>query len=429
MLKIVVISLVFMGIIISNNSLVAAEKIDLKVWLEQESLNEIVLEKEEIKSYNYLIQQLQVGDMPNLIEYPKYLNREEVVRYLSAAEMPREELYRRGELINAGWKANLELQRNIENLPATVMIKYAVTIRRSNLRTFPSDEAVYESKNDLEFDLFQETAIDPSEAVIVLWQSKDLNFYFVQTKNYRGWVNSRDLAIAKDKNDWLKYANPDKFLIVTEPLLKMMNLKEELLWQMGSKIILTKKPKGSEYEIILPKRDNQGFLQEQRKKIRLQGVNEGYIAYNRANIIKQAFKFQGEPYGWGGLHDSVDCSSFIENIYRTVGLQLPRNADQQETASASIVCLNNKSNADKVALIKGLPPATVLFKDGHTMLYLGEKGEKQYVIHALGSQGRYNAQGEIVRLPIMKVVVTDLDILMRTGKSLLETLTTAVDYR
>ena len=148
MLKIVVISLVFMGIIISNNSLVAAEKIDLKVWLEQESLNEIVLEKEEIKSYNYLIQQLQVGDMPNLIEYPKYLNREEVVRYLSAAEMPREELYRRGELINAGWKANLELQRNIENLSATVMIKYAVTIRRSNIRTFPSDEAVYESKND-----------------------------------------------------------------------------------------------------------------------------------------------------------------------------------------------------------------------------------------------------------------------------------------
>ena len=60
---------------------------------------------------------------------------------------------------------------------------------------------------------------------------------------------------------------------------------------------------------------------------------------------------------------------------------------------------------------------------------MGEKGEKQYVIHALGSQGRYNAQGEIVRLPIMKVVVTDLDILMRTGKSLLETLTTAVDYR
>lgn len=407
-----------------------AGKINLeKQWLDKPGMSEIVLGKAEIEEYNYLIRQLQTGDMPDLAEYPEQLDKEELTRYINLLELPPGDIYSQGKIVTAAQKANLQLARNIDNMSELQKVEYAVTVRRSNLRTFPTDMPIYESIEDTEFDLFQETVLDPSEAVVVLWKSADKQFAFVQSKNYRGWVSILDLAFVKQRNIWLKYVKPEKFLIVTDKLINLQNQKETLLWQMGSKILLTKKLGKTNFEIIVPERDNQGNLKEQRKKVRLTGVNEGYLAYTRANIIRQAFKMLDDPYGWGGLHNSVDCSSFIENIYRSVGIQLPRNADQQETASANIICLNTYSSVAKKEVIRQLPPATVLFKDGHTMLYLGEQAGRLYVIHALGSQGMYNLQNEIVRKPIMKVVVTDLDILMRSGKLMLDTLHTAVDYR
>jgi len=62
------------------------------------------------------------------------------------------------------------------------------------------------------------------------------------------------------------------------------------------------------------------------------------------------------------------------------------------------------------------------------MLYLGQDQDKFYVIHSLASYGDVNhpnGYGTLERVPVMKVIVSDLDLTKRNGKTFLESLTVA----
>lgn len=71
----------------------------------------------------------------------------------------------------------------------------------------------------------------------------------------------------------------------------------------------------------VPVRTKEGKLQEEKVVLAANAsLHEGYLPYTTNNIIRSAFKFYDSVYGWGGLQQSVDCSSFISNAYRTVGI-------------------------------------------------------------------------------------------------------------
>jgi hypothetical protein len=57
--------------------------------------------------------------------------------------------------------------------------------------------------------------------------------------------------------------------------------------------------------------------------------SDDYLPLTRANLIRQAFKFLGERYGWGHSYDARDCSGFVSEVYRSMGVQLPRNTRDQ----------------------------------------------------------------------------------------------------
>ena len=90
-----------------------------------------------------------------------------------------------------------------------------------------------------------------------------------------------------------------------------------------------------------------------------------------------------QPYGWGDMYGEQDCSRFLQMVFATVGIMLPRDSKDQAQVSNSGSDFDEKSDANvKIAAILKAPAAsTLLAMKGHIMLYLGAVNGKPYVIH------------------------------------------------
>ena len=94
----------------------------------------------------------------------------------------------------------------------------------------------------------------------------------------------------------------------------------------------------------------------------------------RHNVAEIAKKLLGTPYLWGGRHFSgIDCSGFVQIVYKVLGKKLPRDASQQQKIGKS-VSFNNLYTGDLVFFDKDE-------KIGHVGLFLGDNK----IIHSHGS--------------------------------------------
>src|SRR3546814_7670025 len=87
--------------------------------------------------------------------------------------------------------------------------------------------------------------------------------------------------------------------------------------------------------VELPVRNDDGSLRIVPALLpRTADVSADYLPLTRANLVRQAFKFLGERYGWGHSYNGRDCSGFVSEIYRSMGVQLPRNTSAQSVSPA-----------------------------------------------------------------------------------------------
>ena len=342
--------------------------------------DEIILSPSEIEQLNSKI--LAADDYTeNLLSYPEKISGADVkakIRQLTDDVKMydfKNLFFESGEPVPDENFQSVKANENLNAVPPVVKIRYAVTTHRANIKILPESSGRFSPPLKYRFDELQATAIDPAEGVIVLHESRDEKFFFVQTGNYFGWIEKNNLAFAT-RSEFESYVAPKKFLTVTANKKNISADGKNFLFQQGAKI-----PLDDSGKIRLPK-NSDGRLAEIFIAPEIDGTVEGYLPCTTNNFIRQAFKFLGDPYGWGGLDDSVDCSAFVADVYKSMGIKIPRDADRQEFCLPKVADLKNLNRPDQLKKISDAPTGSLLFKPGHVMLYLGQNSGKPIIIHA-----------------------------------------------
>lgn len=337
----------------------------------------VLLTSDQVKATNEALRHrndtlTDLAAMPETVSGAEVQERIEKVQAIgdfATASLP--DLYKNGSALTAYSYSFARKNCNIAALPETVTTRYGIVTRRANLRLLPEAAGWFESAGDVHYDTLQATALDPAEPVAVLGDSYDKKFAFVRTRFYDGWLAKSDLA-ETDRTTWEGFVHPTDFAVVTANKKNIANGEgETLLFQMGATIPLASGANGAK-ALLMPVNSN-GMLQlVKRPAVFDATLHEGFLPCTENNFVRQGFRFLGDEYGWGGLDDSVDCSSFVGDVYRSMGIELPRDADQQAKSMPKVVDLSGMGEDDRLAALESCVPGTLLANNTHVMMYLGQ---------------------------------------------------------
>lgn len=426
--------------IIPNTKL---EMLDAEYWIEKiPDADSLIMTQNNIMKFNQKIVE-KCGSVYDLKSYRDSLTYDELLSLIKEYKLPEKEMYfRNGEVVKRDFYYHINGNLNITEIKEVNPVQYGITIRKTSLRSFPTEIAVYSKKGDIEFDRFQETSCQALEPVLVLHESKDKKWYFVQIYNYRGWVKACDIAIAKNKEEVFDYLDTDDFIMVTGNHVKTQfnpydRDVSEIQFDMGTKIPLEKdmiysvgnQSTYGNYVVKLPSRDDKGNLVFKDGLISMkEDVHWGYVPYTRANILNQAFKLIGDRYGWGDSFNGRDCSSFIMYVYKTFGFKLPRNADEHEKCPGIVYKFSDGLPLDeRIKIFDKIKPGAALYMPGHAMMYVGMDGGVPYIIHDFTGYGAKNGD-KYNFMPINEVMVTSSLIPTSNGMPFIERFSSAIQF-
>lgn len=269
-------------------------------------------------------------------------------------------------------------------------------VHGTDQRVLPTTEVLYAEKGDIDFDELQNSGLDVGTPVVILHQSQDGQWIYGKTQLSAGWVQAQDVAAA-DLAAVKRFSARDQIVVVTAPKADVFLNKERTQYddyvRMGTVLPLVE-VNGDLVEVSVPVRNHDGTLAEVSGYLKAEEVSVGFLPYTPRNMIDQAFKMLNTPYGWGDMYGEQDCSRFIQEIFSTVGILMPRNSGQQAQVGVLVSNFSDQDSADAkgVALqqqtVAGL---TTLYMKGHILLYLGSVEGRPFAIHA--SWG-YREKGE-----------------------------------
>ncbi|MBI4971468.1 MAG: SH3 domain-containing protein [Candidatus Omnitrophica bacterium] len=331
--------------------------------------------------------------------------------------------------------ARLEASQNRDVVLPTIPVQYGILIRDTNVRLLPTNEVFTKEPGDLEFDELQNSRGRAFSIIRILHSSKDQGWFYVQCSDVHGWVPIDDVAIVPTKRAAKTLSAPENFLMVLGDAVTVYSDPEMRIpftqVRMGTKltVISVSDKISSNYTVTIPIKGTGGMVDIATAYVKnTNDVRIGYLPFSRENILRQAFRLLGKPYGWGGMWKARDCSSFLQDVFLTVGVVLPRNSSAQANTGCYFVKFNNEKSkipdSKKQAALDQAPPVTSLLRlNGHIMLYLGKVNGHYYAIH--NSSG-YRVPHLFSRDEVHKlnqVIVSDLSLGKGSKKkSLLERL-------
>ena len=417
-------------------------------WIARESGgSRLVLDAHAIAAQNARLRELDpsVHDIEKL---PSTLTGSAVKGWIDRlSARPDEALYDdTGHAVGAATLDALTASLAIDQVPDTRATRYGLIVRRADLRTFPTRLRVFDKPDDTDIDRFQESALFPGTAVAIVHESRDHQWWFVVSALYAAWVE-KPLVAEGTAQQVFDYIHKSPYLVVIGPTVKTVHTPQEpavseLQLDMGVRVPLQtdwpeSKPVNGQHPytahvIELPVRSSDGALQFTQALLPKTADTAGdYLPLNQTNLLRQGFKFLGERYGWGHSFNARDCSGFVSEVYRSFGVQLPRNTRDQSVSPAlnRIAFTEADSHEHRLQILRDLQVGDLIYIPGHVMMVIGYDQGVPYVIHDTTGISYRDKSGAVTRVVLNGVSITPLTPLLLQQQPLVDRITSILRIR
>ena len=335
----------------------------------------------------------------HLDDFPQTFSRDRVLALIDGVSKPASSprYYEDGRLVSEEDYAELDAAVQRAQLSAEVDVRWGMVVERASMRSYPTHTRVLKSATDRDLDRFQETGVFPGQRLALLHESADGQWWFAVNYHYAAWLPKRAVAVAGREQLERWAAQSPRLMVTGATVATNYNPEDartsEVQLDMGVSLpLLSAKEVGhnvhgqnpfASYIVSLPVRAEDGSLEFVPTLIgRGRDVKVGALEYRPSNLLSQAFKFLGERYGWGHDYNGRDCTGFVGEVYKSVGLLMPRNSGQQGTSPfAPTRTFTSEDRAARIQALKTLSVGDLIYIPGHVMMYIGEVDGEPYVIH------------------------------------------------
>ena len=388
--------------------------------------------------------------MHDLRKLPATLDRATVDAWLDTVSTPpTRPLYDvDGKPVPAATLAAIVANVARDAVPTHAPTRYGLVVRRAALRSFPTDLRVFSHPGDTDIDRFQETAEFPGTPVAIAHTSGDGQWLFVVSPRYAAWTRRENVATGTARQVF-DYADRQAARVVTGGTVRTVYTREQpavsqLQLDMGERVPLATglapdQPVNGQtpyaaHVLQLPIRQADGTLAFAPALLQInKDTAPAYLPLTEANLIRQAFKFLGERYGWGHAYDGRDCSGFVSDVYRSMGVQMPRNTSRQAISPAldHRAFTDRDDHAARLKAALALKVGDLVYIPGHVMMVIGQWQGQPWVIHDVGGMSYRQADGRVRHVKLNAVSVTPLLPMLygSDGSTFIDHMTSVVHIR
>lgn len=280
-------------------------------------------------------------------------------------------------------------------------LEKAILIKNSDFRVFPTNSKMFynpkQAGEGFPFDYNQNSRVKINTPVLISHYSKDRAWAFVESHYVLGWIRVDNLLIINETQE--KEFTSDELYVITKEGFEIFDKTSLEDLKVGTFF----PKKGDKYLLAT----NSGLKEVNISNHKIKKLP---LKFNSQNIESLSKEFIGELYGWGGLNNHRDCSSFTQDFFSTFGIYLKRNSRSQ-TELHKYIDLSKMSNYKKKKFIKenAIAFLTLVYLKGHIMLYIGNKDNEPLVMHNVWGVRTKNFWGESGRNIIGKTVITTLE--------------------
>lgn len=307
--------------------------------------------------------------------------------------------------ISTSWILSMEKNSNFEEFNS--FNKKAITIRNTNLRVFPTISPIFKDPSILgegfPFDYNQNSLIKLNTPIFISHLSLDKAWAYVESSSVYGWLKIDDIAFVD--NNFIESFKNNNYFIAKKEGFAIYN--PNFIDYIKVSTIFPKK----ENMFLIAKKDDNLYAKIDYININEENINSFPLKFTLENRVLALKEFLDEPYGWGGAFYHRDCSSFTQDYFSLFAKTIERNSKAQ-TLAGEYHDISAKSLKDKKDFIKkyAKPFSSLIYMQGHIVLYLGQIDGEPVVAHNLWSIKLKDKNSQEKREIVGKTIISSLEI-------------------